>query len=566
MSFINYLFTRKMIFSQTARRVLTRVLHSTFLLFLLSVSTKIFGQKNEIDSLKTQLALYPSDTSEVDLLNGLADNYRSIRIDSALYYANEALDRAEELGYSKGIAASYAHLGFIYFSSADDDQAYEHFLKALDLSTKIRDSVNLCLVYEGLGRFHDVMDQEDQALEMLKKSLTIADRFSLQQRKASILLSLSLLYESLGDEEKRLEYLNQSLELSEELDYTKGIINATNLLGSIYMEQEDYGAAMSNLQRALTLAKEQRNLRRASFALMRIGEIHMERGNYSDARQTLNQAVDIVRGTDLISYEQDATDKLYKLALKVGDYPKALQHFVRSSALLDSIYNRQTTNTISRLTTRYETEKKEQEIELQKQQITLLEQDREIKALWRNFLIVAILLVIIVAVLLLYLQRARSQRDQKFLNQKIEFQSKELASYTINFIQKRNLFETLEESLLEIEKAAEKDTSPKIRRIRQLVKQKDNIDKDWDEFKLYFENVHKDFFKVLKKKHPEISGTDLKLCALIKLNMNIKEMSAILGISPDSVKTARHRLRKKLNLEHEMNLHDYVSGVERSIY
>ena len=529
------------------------------------LTLKGFGQKNEIDSLLVRLATNQDESFRVHLLNGLADNYRSINTDTAIIYAKRALDQAEKLNYGKGIASSYAHLGFAYFTKADDDLAYEYFLKALDLSTELNDSINLCLIYEGLGRFHNVIDQEEIALEMLQKSLAIANKYSLIWRKTHILLALSLLYEELGDDKKRLSNVRQSLELSEELGYTQGIISASNLLGTIYSEVGDNDEARIHLTRALNLALDQRNLKRANYALIRIAEIQMAEGEHRMARRSLQQAVDLVNGTDFISYEQDAVDKQYQLALKEGNYKNALEYFVKSSALLDSIYNRQTTNAISRLTTKFETEKKQQEIELQKQQILLLERDQEIKTLWRNILIGGIMVVILVGAIIFYFQRAKNIRKQKYLGQKIEFQSKELASYTINFIQKRNLFETLDDSLKEVESSVDHTSIPKIKKIRRMIKQQENIDKDWDEFKLYFESVHKDFFNVLKKKHPEVSGSDLKLCALIKLNMSIKEMSSILGISPDSVKTARHRLRKKLSLDHGASLHEYVAELEKSI-
>jgi len=72
-----------------------------------------------------------------------------------------------------------------------------------------------------------------------------------------------------------------------------------------------------------------------------------------------------------------------------------------------------------------------------------------------------------------------------------------------------------------------------------------NLDADWNEFKIYFEGVHKDFFVKLKEVHPDIHSGELPHCALARLNLNAKESVTILRISPDSIKTAR-RLHKKL--------------------
>jgi len=90
-------------------------------------------------------------------------------------------------------------------------------------------------------------------------------------------------------------------------------------------------------------------------------------------------------------------------------------------------------------------------------------------------------------------------------------------------------------------------------------------DKDWEDFKRRFEEVHQDFFRILKVICPKLSSNELKLCTLLKLNMNLKEAASIMGISPESVKTARYRLRKKLNLSREDNLIDFIIHLEGSI-
>jgi DNA-binding CsgD family transcriptional regulator len=90
-----------------------------------------------------------------------------------------------------------------------------------------------------------------------------------------------------------------------------------------------------------------------------------------------------------------------------------------------------------------------------------------------------------------------------------------------------------------------------------------SIDKDWEDFRLQFEQVHQGFFKQLKDQCPELSTSELKLCALIKLNLSMKETPTILGISPESVKTARYRLRKKLQLSHEENLIDFILDTDQ---
>ncbi len=522
-------------------------------------------QRREIDSLARLLDTTQLGIPAVDVMNELAIQYTNVNADTAIYYAGEALEMAEQLDYKKGIAAAYARMGSAYFSKAQDDLSLESYLKSLKLSEEINDSTNLCFVHQGLGIIYDIMGQEEDAMVSLRKALRIADLLSLNQRKANIYRSMSVVGNQIYSKDSAMSFIKESLRISEDLNYNQGIVSALNFMATIHIHLKNYDEALEQLQRSLRISMQERNLRRANYALIRIGRIYTIRKEYQKAKEVLLEAVKVVEGTNLNSYEQDAYEELYVLDTLMGDYKSAFIHYEKNTELKEAIFNTQTANRLRELTDKYEAEKRKQELEIQEQKIVLLEKDQQIKAMWRNILIVGIILIAVAAIVLFKYQKNQNIRKQKYLNQKIEFQSKELASYTINFIQKRNLFESVEENLKEVELEIEKESVPKIRKIRRLIKQEDNIDRDWEEFKLHFESVHKNFFPILQRKHPDVRGGDLKLCALINLNMNIKEMSAILGISINSVKTARYRLRKKLNLDHGDSLHSYISSLEKSI-
>ena len=149
----------------------------------------------------------------------------------------------------------------------------------------------------------------------------------------------------------------------------------------------------------------------------------------------------------------------------------------------------------------------------------------------------------------------------KVARQKLEFElnqkRKELTSYALNFIQKNELMDELTTKVNELRRNSDTDTALGLNRINHMISDSFRIDQDWENFKLMFEEVHPDFFVKLKEMFPDLGNAELKLSALLRLNMNLKESSKVLGISPDSVKTARYRLRKKLNLEHDQNLVDF---------
>ncbi|MBK6987554.1 MAG: hypothetical protein IPH33_04540 [Bacteroidetes bacterium] len=127
------------------------------------------------------------------------------------------------------------------------------------------------------------------------------------------------------------------------------------------------------------------------------------------------------------------------------------------------------------------------------------------------------------------------------MQNELEFKESQLTAMTAQMFQKNELMQELK-SKLDEDKNISID-SP----VSKIINRGQNQDKEWSDFNAHFESVNKNFYTRLKQSYPDISPNDLKICALIKLNLSIKEMAGILNISPDSVKTARYRLRKKCN-------------------
>ena len=71
--------------------------------------------------------------------------------------------------------------------------------------------------------------------------------------------------------------------------------------------------------------------------------------------------------------------------------------------------------------------------------------------------------------------------------------------------------------------------------------------------------MHEGVYERLKKEHPNLSNNELRICSLAKLRFNLKEIANTLNLSLDSVKSARYRIRKKMNLETSQDLSDYLN-------
>ena len=139
------------------------------------------------------------------------------------------------------------------------------------------------------------------------------------------------------------------------------------------------------------------------------------------------------------------------------------------------------------------------------------------------------------------------------LEKDVESKNRELAVSTMSLIKKNEFLNRLKQEI--------KETQPPknaIQRVLHLIEKNINNSDDWKFFEEAFNNADKDFLKKIKSKHPSLTSNDLKLCAYLRLNLSSKEIAPLFNISVKSVEVKRYRLRKKMDLDHDASLTDYI--------
>jgi DNA-binding CsgD family transcriptional regulator len=86
---------------------------------------------------------------------------------------------------------------------------------------------------------------------------------------------------------------------------------------------------------------------------------------------------------------------------------------------------------------------------------------------------------------------------------------------------------------------------------------------DMEQLTMHFNNVNYEFFNKLKDRFPELSPNDLKFCAYLRMNLSSKEMSQLMNVTIKAVEVGRYRLRKKLHLQSETNLYEFLTEISR---
>ncbi|TSD62985.1 transcriptional regulator [Inquilinus sp. KBS0705] len=137
--------------------------------------------------------------------------------------------------------------------------------------------------------------------------------------------------------------------------------------------------------------------------------------------------------------------------------------------------------------------------------------------------------------------------------------NRELANSAMNIVYKNELLQKISDEIDNFKDSAGKKLSEEqLKKIHKVISEGMSDERDWNVFETSFNEAHENFFKKLKHGHPDLVPNDLKLCAYLRMNMSSKEMASLLNISLRGVEIRRYRLRKKLNLEHDKNLVEFL--------
>ena len=145
------------------------------------------------------------------------------------------------------------------------------------------------------------------------------------------------------------------------------------------------------------------------------------------------------------------------------------------------------------------------------------------------------------------------------LASEVMLKKKELANASMHLVEREDALARVKDELQTLYKKTghNHDVKTALQLVGELEKNKSN----WDQFASHFNEINNDFLKKLKAKFPQLTNSDLKVCAYLQLNLSTKEIAQLMNISVRGVDISRYRLRKKFQLPREQTLNDFLNSV-----
>lgn len=440
------------------------------------------------------------------------------------------------------IAKNFDEIGTIYYSNRQSYLSNPYFYKALQIYKELKDTVGIASTYGMIGHICEKTKKYDSAL--------YCQHIALHYYSA--------------------------------INNKQGIADIYENIASVYEDQEKYDSSFYYYSKAMSYYQIGDDLISQIGLRNNLGDIYRKTGHYKEGLEQTRLALQLAIKTKELFQINSAYDDIAKAYHLMGMNDSAYYYNVLSRKQLLEIYSKENSRQVALIQAMYDTHQKN--IEIQQ-----LENDKKSEFIITIATVVIIVLLLLLGTAIISRQRIKMEAERKMneqekqvyqtnyalmqtdldhkklqednLKNELEARSRELTSYTLNVIQKNQLLDELRTKLTELIKEDKRDHKKQIREILKQIDQDFNQDRYWDELRLIFEQVHQSFFNNLKTHCNDLTAAELRLASLLKINLNSSDMATLLGISLDSLRISRYRLRKKLKLEQGTNLTTFIQSL-----
>lgn len=488
-----------------------------------------------------QASLY-SDMSQILQKQGIYEK--------ALEYLIKAVKIYEKLGEKLMIANAYQTIGKIYIENSDYINAYRFFKNSLQVHKSLDNKAGLATIYNDFGNLKRIFNETDSAEFYYKKSLEINKLLSNKQEMGINYLNLGILSEERGKHSHARIYLEEAKKIFEQID-------------------------------------DEENLARV---LLEQGLLEANQNHTSLAIDLLLKAEKMASNYGMIPIRKSAAKYLSDIYERTGDYFKAFQYQKLHSILSDTLNNIERQKQILSIQATYDFEKQQNELLLEQEKRKTLEKNQTLQ----RVISISSLLALILTGLITYLIFKRIKEKQKIeaekllkeaeiskakealietqlrnqdlekqrLIEELKYKSNHLTNLALIIAQKNEFINELKNLLKELKNSNESQKDKVMKELWQKTTQQGNINKELDKFKKEIDDANRSFYEKLNNICPQLTLHEKELAGLLRINLSSKEIASLHNVSVKAIEMSRYRLRKKLQLESNDKLVDFLQKLD----
>jgi tetratricopeptide (TPR) repeat protein/DNA-binding CsgD family transcriptional regulator len=528
-------------------------------------------------------------------LDGVLDSAKIVLLDCSRFFD---VNKPYHNSLNHGRALLY--LGMVSRALTEYPQARRFANQSLEIFNERKSNRYLCASYRLLGDIESSLDNVDKALQYFLEAYRLfkTNEIPAESMTATI-LSIASIYSRISQFDRAITLTNSAIRIADSTGNVNVKLKALYLMGTFYKSKGNFDSALFFFGNVVKLAQLNNNAERAVMAEYNIADTYSTQGSYIQSNRLLRQMLarrDKFQGPAIrasifhlfaknqlkqskydssIFYGRQAltlagnrkipqieiSDVLTQAYQGIRSYDSAIYFLRLQSTLKDSLYSQEQQRKVGSLFAEMETLEKEHEIEM-------LKREQELEAVKRRDLqfilisgAISSLLVIVSLVFLLRYRKRNQLLRTKELMLDIERKEQDLHNQAVKMIQINNRLSDVEAGLHTM-KESNTDPTKVIQQLLGSIRMSKSMEKEWDNFNTYFSTVHKGYIERLDQRYPRLSINERRLVVLVRMNLTNKEIASILNIAHLSVKMAKYRLKRRLELHEDTDLYEFLCAFD----
>ncbi|MBP7496285.1 MAG: tetratricopeptide repeat protein [Bacteroidales bacterium] len=542
---------------------------------------------NQLDSLESVFSKNNfSQQSKAKAFYDLAEKEeKNNRLSEALYYFKKATDFYDINDNKKELANIYIRISVIFKTQYDFENALENYFKAKQLLNEIKDFYKESKVTENIASIYINKGMIKTGLKYIQS----AREFYLtnpKKYKSALLANsnnLGTVYYKLNKKDSSFIWFKMAYSHIDNTTNAMEVAVIYNNLGNIYYDKNILDSALYYYTETYNIIKNENNVVYLGVILENIGQVKVKEKKYDEALKYYEKAMNLLTKEKASEYLLNVYLDLIEFYKTQNNYKSAIEYSEKYRKLKDSCASFDQLNKFTEIEKSFDIRNRENKISLMEKEKELILKKSKIKTIWQYILFSGLFILFLVSFLifrnlkgviknkvlkekLLHQEKLQFETELNIKNAELEIRKKdiEIKNKDIEFIALRIVEKN--EFIAEIEKqidaleGTEKDKQ-KLLKITNSIRNNIAIEKEMYEVQNKINEAYEGFFQKLALKHPNLSKTDKRFCSLMVLNLETKEIASLLNITIFGVKKARFRLRKKLNLNSEDDISNYLKSL-----
>lgn len=476
-----------------------------------------------------------------EIIAGRAAISKKVDYKAALQHFTNALKLAQQnnLVAMKGRALLW--MGQAFFNMREYDKAAQHYQQALVFNEymSLDDHVS---VYQHHAEVHITLNDPERALALLHKALDVLSGSNNDFLEGRILSSISEVFLQMLNYQSAIEYLERSLEHFRKAKRSSGIMRMAGNLANIYNWIGNHQMAEKYCAEMIEACDSDGTPHDIGQANMITASIHNQVGAYDKALEHAEKALAIGRQHGLDQLTAQSLEMLVSIFTNRDELDKALAYGLEAEHVaekvgielrlvwiykaLSDVFVRQ-----KNYQQAYEYLNKYTEI---RERLTQTEHQRTVAEMQARY------------------DRNQLEREAERLRLEMEHRESEIALHVGNALRQQEFLEHLIKDLGDLNVIP--NSRDALRTIIKKIESDVQRTSTWNLFEHQFKYIHADFIPTLVTRYPSLSSTEIKVCALTRLNLETKQIASVLCINHRTVQNHRNNIRRKLHITGDVDL------------